>query len=147
MIGDPRTSPRTALRALLVRYVTAIDAQTLEMLRHVFIVDCRVRFGDVAIEGIDALLIHLEKTLARFRETKHIISDIAGETYGRDLDAPTFRANVTAWHAFYQDRPSLTLFGFYDDTLVWTDAGWRISDHIGGEYSRAHGTARPAKPS
>jgi len=143
MIESPDTSALEGLRILLARYVVAVDERRLEELKRVFTPDCRVRFGEVAIEGREAVLAHLRENLAHFRETQHVIGDIVVTHVPGDSTAPTFRADVTAWHAFEGERPTFTLCGYYDDTLAWTDDGWRIAVHEGGEISRERGAERP----
>ncbi|GEM_PF-3156974 len=143
MTESPDTSALEALRTLLARYVVAIDERRLDELERVFTPDCRVRFGEVGIEGRDALLVHLRENLAHFHETKHVIGEIVAGGATGDPVAPTFRAGVTAWHAFEGDRPTLTLHGYYDDTLARTEDGWRIAVHEGSEISNEQGAARP----
>lgn len=143
MSDSARPPAREALEDLLATYAESIDERRIEALARVFTSDCDVRFGDVSLEGREALLAHLRESLTHFDETKHAIGGIVPDARASVSDAPAFRADVIAWHAFAGDRPTLTLHGYYDDTLAWTEEGWRITIHHGGERSRERGRPRP----
>ena len=136
-------NPNDALVALLADYADCIDRRTLNGLERVFTADCQISFGDVEIAGRDALLRHLGTSLAHYRATKHVMHTPEAIDATERGDSPVFRTQVTAWHDFEGDRPSLTLHGYYYDTLVLTDERWRIAKHVGGEVRRERGAARP----
>jgi hypothetical protein len=142
---------RHAAEKALGLYCNYIDSRTLEALSEVFTVDCRVWFGSDQIEGLDSLLDYLRHGLARFSTTRHVVSDFEIKRGGdekADLD-PTrtdrqrVNSRVVAWHELANGRPSLTLFGRYEDLMVETPHGWRIAEHIGSEIRRERGIAAP----
>jgi len=129
------------IEELFARYCECIDQRSLESLADVFTRDCRVRFGEEQVEGFDALLHFLHQGLARFAETKHVVSDVElePEQPGRLRSV----ARIEAWHRFVKDRPDLTIFGRYRSVFVETEAGWRIAEHEGSESRREPGLDPP----
>jgi len=144
---------RRAAEKALSLYCQYVDTRTLEALSEIFMRDCRVQFGSDEIEGLDALLDYLRKGLAPFSATQHVVSDFEIEI-GVDEEADSdpartdrhrINSRVVAWHQFASGRPSLTLFGRYQDLMLETPEGWRIAEHTGSEIRRESGIEAPRK--
>lgn len=121
------TPDSDAIRALLVRYATAIDTRDWDLLRSCFTDDAVTDYGDIgrwtSVEGIAAFM---QDSHAGLGATNHMISNIEVEVDG---DEATARAYVHAVLATDGDPQSwIDSVGTYDDRLVRTPAGWRIAE-------------------
>jgi len=131
---DFRPEAKRAVEKLLDSYCDHIDRRDLTALAEVFTPECRVRYGDAAIEGLSALLGYLRTGLVRFETTQHIVSNVEIEEESpRHIRSI---ARVRAFHRFVDARPDLTIFGQYRSLLQATQAGWRIAEHYGSELGR-----------
>ncbi len=146
-----RLEDRAAIAEQMYRYAHATD--WLETARHrdVFVDDCvfaSPHSGD--LHGVDAVVAWMDRVLAQFEATQHLVGNIVIEF--TDADAARAVSYVRAWHR-YRDasRGDMVLWGEYHDTWVRAGGTWRIKERrvyqAGSEPRRDGGllNARRAK--
>jgi 3-phenylpropionate/cinnamic acid dioxygenase small subunit len=120
------TTDRDEIFDTLIRYATAIDTRDWTLFRTCFTPDCRSDYGDIGgWPDLDGLTDFMVRAHADLGQTLHRITNpaitIAGHT-------ATARSYV---HMLVPVAPGSTVafnsLGFYDDTLLRTDEGWRIA--------------------
>ena len=131
---------RSRISELFEAYARHIDALELEALAEVFTPDCRVSYGEVELEGLDALLGFLRKTMPRFAATSHHITNL--QVRRPASDEARVESYIQAWHRYRAERPDLIMHGRYSSRAVRTPDGWRIAEHRG----RLAETNRSASP-
>lgn len=125
-------SERRAIVETLVRYCTAIDTGAWELLGDVFLPNARVDYtgaGGPVLSGAEAAG-WLEEKMARFKILQHFISNVR-VVQGDDEVRST--AYVLAVHGYKGDDGKMRFFdlgGEYNDRLLETSAGWRISERV-----------------
>jgi hypothetical protein len=123
-----RLEDRAAITDQMYRYARATDWLETSMHREVFTDDCvfaSPHSGDVV--GVDAVVAWMDRALAPFEATQHLIGNIWIDFTGSN----TARAvsYVRAWHRYRdRNRPDLVLWGEYHDR--WRNDGdcWRIEE-------------------
>jgi len=133
----------------MFRYARATDWLEPAWHRDVFVADCifaSPHSGDVI--GVDAVVVWMEKALAQFEATQHLISNIwitfTGET---TADAVSY---VRAWHRFRDHaKADMVLWGEYHDVWRCVDGTWRIEQRrvleAGIEPRREGGAPNPRR--
>jgi len=133
----------------MFRYARATDWLEPAWHRDVFVADCifaSPHSGDVI--GVDAVVAWMEKALAQFEATQHLISNIwitfTGET---TADAVSY---VRAWHRFRDHaKADMVLWGEYHDVWRCVDGTWRIEQRrvleAGIEPRREGGAPNPRR--
>jgi len=123
---------RLEISDLLTRYTVAIDRQDWSLLDQCFTSDAFVDY--VSSGGVKGrypeVRAWLEKAIALFDVTMHFISNSVVELGG---DAATARTYVINPMGRKQEDGSMHIFtvgAYYNDELVRTDEGWRISQRI-----------------
>jgi hypothetical protein len=130
--GDPagaaaRLEDRAEIADQMFRYARATDWLETGNHRDVFVADCvfaSPHSGD--INGVDTVVEWMDRALAPFEATQHLIGNIAVEFTGIDTaDAVSY---VRAWHR-HRDRaqPDMVLWGEYHDRWVRVAGRWRIA--------------------
>lgn len=110
---------------VLVRYATGIDRRDWELFRTCFTPDCRAEYQDVGNwDGADAITEFMTVTHADVGHTLHRLSNIAISVQD---DEATARTYVDAVLMAQDGASGVNALGFYDDRLVRTPDGWRIS--------------------
>lgn len=110
------------------RFAIGIDRRDWPLFRTAFTEGCHVRMGDYGtFDGVDAITAFEESShehagLTLHRMTNHAITV--------DGDRATARTYVDAWITGATDDSGINAIGFYDDELVRTDLGWRISRRV-----------------
>jgi 3-phenylpropionate/cinnamic acid dioxygenase small subunit len=125
-------SDRIQINDLLTRYTVAIDTKDWNLLDTCFTPDATV---DYTTSGgtkgsYPEVRQWLEKALAVFPMTQHFISNTTVEFDGDRARTRTYVINPMG---FPKEDGSLHIFtvgAYYVDTLVRTDAGWRIADRF-----------------
>ena len=124
---DP-TADRLAVGDIIIRYATSVDKR--DMLRYATCFTDEVvvtGFGDQSFEGIGPYLEYVTNALKRFGRTQHLI---ANQEITIDGDTAHMRSYVQATHELAGDPETLVvLCAVYDDRLVRTAVGWRITKH------------------
>ena len=94
-----RLEDRSAIAEQMYRYARATDWLETERHRDVFAADCvfaSPHSGD--IQGVDAVIEWMNRALAPFEATQHLISNVAITfTGGTTADAVSY---VRAWHRY-----------------------------------------------
>jgi 3-phenylpropionate/cinnamic acid dioxygenase small subunit len=145
----PRLEDRAAIADQMFRYARATDWLQTAMHREVFVDDCvfaSPHSGDM--HGVDAVVAWMDRALASFEATQHLIGTIAITFTGADTaDAVSY---VRAWHR-YRDRTraDLVLWGEYHDRWRRVDGTWRIAERrvleAGIEPRREGGAPNPRR--
>jgi hypothetical protein len=148
-MGVDRLEDRAAIADQMYRYARATDWLETGMHRDVFVTDCvfaSPHSGD--IEGIDAVVAWMDRALAQFEATQHLIGNIAVTFSGQSsADAVSY---VRAWHR-YRDhtKADMVLWGEYHDQWVEIDGTWRIKQRrvleAGIEPRREGGLPNPRR--
>ncbi|MDP3674914.1 MAG: nuclear transport factor 2 family protein [Novosphingobium sp.] len=146
--GLTRLFDERAIERLYVRYCELVDAKDFARLDEVFTPDTRGDYTQalgegVVTEGLAMLVAAMEANLgagSHCGATHHNVTnfDIAVEG-----DAATAQVHYIAAHAGVGALAGrhYTMWGEYDDHLVRTEEGWRVSERI---YTLAVATGDPA---
>ncbi len=123
---------RIEIDDLLVRYATAIDTKDWDLLASCFTPDAFIDYTSAG--GIKGIFpeVHqwLAQVLVAFPMTQHLITNRAVTVDG---DLATSRSAFFNPMGLPGDAGGLVLFfegGYYNDKLVRTAAGWRITERI-----------------
>jgi ketosteroid isomerase-like protein len=111
-------------------YPVAVDSLTWELFDRVFTEDCIADFGGPAVfQGLEPLKQIFEVIHRPFKASQHFTSNHQVQVDG---DAATCLSYVRA--IFVRDMPEggnmFESTGWYDDVLVRTADGWRISKRV-----------------
>lgn len=123
---------RQEIDDLLVRYATAVDTKDWDLYETCFTPDAFIDYESAGgIKGkLPEVRAWLEKTLVMFPMTQHVVCNRVVEIDG---DAGTARSVFYNPMGLPQEGARQILFfdgGYYNDKLVRTDQGWKISERI-----------------
>jgi len=114
---------RQDISDLLVRYATGIDRKDWTLFRTVFTDDCELDYGEIgAWNSVDAVTEFMELSHAGV-QTLHRMSNQAIEVNGDKAQARTYVDMIMVT----EGAAGVNAIGYYDDEVVRTDDGWRIS--------------------
>jgi 3-phenylpropionate/cinnamic acid dioxygenase small subunit len=144
-----RLDDRAAIADQMYRYARATDWLETDGHREVFVEDCvfaSPHSGDV--HGVDAVVAWMDRALAQFEATQHLIGNIAIEFDG--ADSATAVSYVRAWHRSRdRARADMVLWGEYHDRWSRVDGRWRIAERrvleAGIEPRREGGVPNPRR--
>jgi uncharacterized protein (TIGR02246 family) len=120
-----RLGDRAQIEDLLADYAYGVDANDLDLLVDLFTEDCVVEYGrGFGAKGQARLRDMMGGIPTFFAATTHLISNIVVR-FDSD-DEARVRAVVHAWHRYTDGRPDAIWLGYYADTVVRTETGWRI---------------------
>ena len=125
-------SERRAIVETLVRYCTALDTGAWDLLGDVFLPNARVDYTGAdgpVLSGAEAAR-WLKEKMAPFKVLQHFVSNVR---VAQDGDEVRSTAYVLAVHGYEGDGGEMRFFdlgGEYNDRLVETAAGWRISERV-----------------
>lgn len=113
---------------VIVRYATSVDQRDLDRYATCFTDDVEVSgFGGQTFTDRATYVDWVGGALDRFSGTHHQITNQEVEVDG---DRAHLRSYVQATHEMADDPEKLLiLWAIYDDRLVRTDDGWRITHH------------------
>ena len=113
---------------IIIRYATSVDQRDMDRYGSCFTDDVVVSgFSSGDVVGRDAWVGFVEKALGSFEGTHH---QITNQEITVDGDAAHMRSYVQATHELARDPDHLLiLYAIYDDRLVRTDDGWKITHH------------------
>jgi hypothetical protein len=147
------TDDRVEITDLLHRYAWAIDGRCSARLADVFTPDVHADYGTLgAFDGIDAVIEAFDVMHSQFASTQHAMSNACIDVDGDRASCRSyFVATMTSDPASAGQREgmidgrSFRSGGFYEDELVRTGAGWRISRRIciGSWYTEEPGLVVP----
>lgn len=126
-VTDPTIDRETRqdVTDILVRYATGIDRRDCPLFRSCFTDDCDVDYGDIGVwHGADAITTYMDQTHAACGYSLHRITNQAMTPNGDGVAASSY---VDAIIMDGENRRGVHAVGFYDDELVETAAGWKIS--------------------
>jgi len=148
-VDDPRLADRAAITEQMYRYARATDWLETEWHRDVFATDCvfaSPHSGDM--HGVDSVVEWMNRVLAQFEATQHLISNISitftGETTAQAV------SYVRAWHRYPDpERADMVLWGEYHDRWTLIEGVWRIAERrvleAGIEPRRDGGAKNPRR--
>lgn len=144
-----RLEDRWAISEQMYRYARATDWLQTDDHREVFTADCvfaSPHSGDM--HGVDAVVEWMNRALAPFEATQHLIGNIS-ITFTGDSTA-TAVSYVRAWHRFRdREQPDMVLWGEYHDRWIHADGVWRIAERrvleAGIEPRREGGMPNPRR--
>ena len=119
---------RTAIRDLVTRYAVAVDAKDWPAVRACFTADAACDYfwfkGD-----LDTVLGAIERGLARFESTTHLVGNHLAEVDGDDATAETY---TLCHHRFRTNETAIDRIAAlrYLDALVRTPDGWRSRELV-----------------
>ncbi|MCX5042348.1 nuclear transport factor 2 family protein [Aldersonia sp. NBC_00410] len=116
---------------VLIRYATGIDQRDWDLFRTCWTADAVADYGAIGqFSGIDALTDFMFASHDAMGDTHHRLSNFVIDVgVGGDADKATARSYV---HAILIATPGdsgswIDAVGHYDDVLIRTSDGWRIS--------------------
>lgn len=116
---------RQDISDVLVRYGTGIDSRDWPLFRTVFTDDCELDYGEIGTwNGVDAVV---EFMVAAHDMAGHTLHRITNQAIAVEGDMATARAYVDALIMSQDNTSGVNAAGFYDDELVRTGTGWRIT--------------------
>ncbi len=117
---------RAAIVETQIRYALACDRKDWALFDQVFTVDAIGWYGGRAVEGRAAIVTMIQRGLGATGATQHLLGNPVVEVGG---DTATAWCAVRAFHQGAGAKEHLTyeVIGDYDDELVRTDEGWRIT--------------------
>jgi 3-phenylpropionate/cinnamic acid dioxygenase small subunit len=123
MADTDRAEQRIA--EVLTRYATGIDRRDWDLFRTCFTVDVHADYGGVGTwDGVDAITAFMTNVHADMPHTLHRLSNMAISVAGETATARTY---VDAFLVLGDGENIVNAIGFYDDDLVRTPDGWRIT--------------------
>ena len=127
-------SDRIEIQDLLSRYCTGIDSKQYDMLDSVFTPDAFIDYtsaGGIS-GGLPEVKAWLEKALGLFPMTQHYVTNFAIGVDGDKAESRCMFYNPMGL-PLPEGEEGLKLWffgGFYNDKLIRTAEGWRISERI-----------------
>ena len=114
---------------VIIRYATSVDQRDLDRYATCFTDDVVVTgFSGGSVDSRDSWVEFVEEALQQFKGTHH---QITNQEISVEGDTAHMRSYVQATHEAAADPSSLIiLWAVYDDELVRTADGWRISRHV-----------------
>ena len=117
-------SDRDEIVDLTIRYATAIDRRQYQLLSTVFTADADLDYGEVGQwTGAAEVIEFMDRAHAGAANTMHRMSN---QVIVVDGDAATARTYVDAL-ILGPEGSGVNAVGFYDDEVIRTANGWRIS--------------------
>ena len=119
---------RHDIAQVIIRYATSVDQRDLDRYATCFTDDVEVTgFSGGTFTDRDTYVAWVAGALERFAGTHHQITNHEIEIDG---DSAHMRSYVQATHEMADDPDTLLiLWAIYDDRLVRTADGWRITHH------------------
>ena len=113
---------------IIIRYATSVDQRDMDRYGSCFADDVVVAgFSSGDVVGREAWVGFVEKALGNFDGTHH---QITNQEITVDGDRAHMRSYVQATHELAgDDEHLLILYAIYDDQLVRTSDGWKITRH------------------
>ncbi|MFY9763867.1 MAG: nuclear transport factor 2 family protein [Mycobacterium sp.] len=116
---------RQDITDVLLRYATGIDRRDWPLFRTVFADDCELDYGEVGSwKGVDAVTEFMQQAHAMAGHTMHRLTNQVITVDGDTAEARTY---VDALIMLGDNISGVNAAGFYDDDLVRTDDGWRVT--------------------
>jgi ketosteroid isomerase-like protein len=123
-----QVADRIALMDVMLKYAKGVDERDMMLYRSVFAEDVRiVGFAREEIRGADAWMAFVEKALAQYGPTQHMLGPQLAVVNG---DTAHCRTDVQALH-YMKDKPdtTLTLWATYESDMQRMNGEWKIVRH------------------
>jgi 3-phenylpropionate/cinnamic acid dioxygenase small subunit len=119
---------QNAVAELMIRYATSVDARDLDCYATCFSDDVEVSgFSGGAIKGVKPYVEWVGLALSKYSHTQHMIGN---QVVAIDGDTAHMRSYVQAMHVLVAEPDTMIgLWGIYDDRVVRTAKGWKITHH------------------
>jgi uncharacterized protein (TIGR02246 family) len=119
---------RLAIADVIIKYATSVDARDLQRYATCFTEDIVVTgFSGGELRGLGPYVEWVRTALARYSKTQHLVGNHEISING---DQAHMRTYIQATHVLADDETMLVvLWGIYDDDLVRTPEGWKITRH------------------
>ncbi len=123
---DSSNDDRTAIVDLTIAYCWALDEHDWPALHRVFLPDARAELGFPEVTGIDAIVDIVSGVLTPLDTSQHMVTNHQVRVDG---DTATSRCYFHAQHVrrAAAEGPNFIVAGRYEDDLVRTAGGWRIT--------------------
>ncbi|MEX5712183.1 nuclear transport factor 2 family protein [Parafrankia sp. FMc6] len=116
---------REEVTEVLVRYATGIDQRDWDLFRTCFTQDCQADYGGIgAWHSADTITEWMAQVHAGCGHTMHRITNVVMSSNG---DGLTARSYVDSIVKAADNQSGTQVAGYYDDELVNTSDGWKIS--------------------
>jgi 3-phenylpropionate/cinnamic acid dioxygenase small subunit len=116
---------RQDIADVLTRYATGIDRRDWPLFRTVFTDDCELDYGEIGVwKGVDAVTDFMDRTHALAGHTLHRLTN---QVITVDGDSAQARTYVDALIMMADNQSGVNGIGYYDDELVRSHTGWRIT--------------------
>lgn len=125
-----RLQDRAAITDVQVQYAMALDARDWESLRRCFTPDAVAAYGDLGtFEGYDAIEALCRTALSPLTRSQHLLGNHVAVVDG---DGATAQCYFQAQHVKTgtDGGDNYLIAGRYEDRLVRTPDGWRISHRL-----------------
>ena len=134
-----------AIIDLTIAYTWALDTKQFDELRNVFTPDATAMLHGVACDDAEAIITRISGALTRLDVTQHLIGN---HQVRIDGDTATCRCQLQSQHLKLgtEGGETYVIGGTYDDRLVRTADGWRISHRTMAEswHSGNRAVVRPS---
>jgi ketosteroid isomerase-like protein len=112
-----------------IAYAWALDTKQLAQLRNVFTPDATAVLRGVECDGVEAIIERITPSILRLDATQHLIGN---HQVVVDGDTATCRCQLQSQHvkAGVEGGDTFLIGGIYDDRLVRTADGWRITYRV-----------------
>lgn len=131
-MSPTEVSDRIEIDDLLTRYATAVDARDWVLYETCFTSDAVIDF--TASGGIKGTLVEVRRWLSEvmpvFAVTQHLVTN---RSVALDGDTATSRSYFFNPLGLPDGKGGMTMYfdgGYYHDTLVRTENGWRIAERV-----------------
>lgn len=133
-----------AIIDLTIAYTWALDTKQFDELRNVFAPDATGMLHGVACDDREAIISRISGALTRLDASQHLIGN---HQVHIDGDTATCRCQLQSQHVRRgaEGGDTYLIGGFYDDRLMRTADGWRIS-HRTMEETWSSGNRAVVKP-
>ncbi len=119
-------SDRDDISAVLIRYATAIDTQDWPLFRTCFTDDVHADYGEIgAWHDVDGITEYMATTHAAMPATNRMVTNMVVSVDGDHATAVTYVHAVLLVRR--EPEVSVDAVGKYEDELVRTADGWKIS--------------------
>lgn len=116
---------RQEIAELLIGYASAFDRRDWRRMRSCFTTDAQIDFYPIGVfEGVESLVEFLTSSQP---DTGHQLTQITNCDVLVDGSTATSRCYVNSVVMEVDGHSGLNPIGYFDDTLVRTDDGWRIT--------------------
>ena len=117
-----------AIRAVLLRYATAIDTKDWQLFRACFSDDCCARFGGLTWQGVDAVADVFEAAHAPLDDSMHRILNISVLSCDGDTATTRSYCDAVLVRRAAPGGAVLQVGGVYSDALRREGPVWRIAE-------------------